>query len=77
MSNHHPMQRAREIVEAHVATHGPVPSMFNLIDVIATELALFQLSAVKPSKPCDCGAVTEGKWADKHSPNCAALRAES
>ena len=22
---------------------------------------------------CDCGAATDGKWADKHHPNCPAL----
>lgn len=22
---------------------------------------------------CDCGAATEGKWADKHSPSCEAV----
>ena len=23
---------------------------------------------------CDCGAETEGKWANKHSPGCASLK---
>lgn len=27
--------------------------------------------AVLPA--CECGAATEGKWADKHSPNCPAV----
>jgi hypothetical protein len=27
-------------------------------------------------RPCDCAAETTGKWADKHSPGCAALRTD-
>ena len=30
----------------------------------------------KVNGPCDCGAATEGKWADIHSPTCPAVRAE-
>jgi hypothetical protein len=38
---------------------------------LATLLCGMAISAA--FAPCDCGAETEGKWADKHTRGCASL----
>lgn len=48
------------------------------VSLTSEEAAELSEKAKRPPRECDCGAETEGKWADKHASGCASLyRSES
>jgi hypothetical protein len=67
--------RDGEWVILYVEDGSGAKTTVSLTTLAALELAtLLRGSAISAAfAPCDCGAETTGKWADKHSPGCAAL----